>query len=125
MEHESKDYCKPKKFQRKNAQAHIMTEVDEVSRGIVVINLCIVILECNMVENFEEWWVHTGGTRYICANKNMFMSYVSISSGEQLFMGNSSTSKVEKQGKVILKMTSRRNSLSTICFMFLIAFTII
>ena len=35
----------------------------------------------------------------------MFTLYVSVSSGEQLFMCNSSTSKVERRGKVILKMT--------------------
>ena len=56
--------------------------------------------------NSKEWWVDTGATRHICANKDMFTSYVPVSSGEQLFMGNSSTSKVEGQGKVILKMTS-------------------
>ena len=36
----------------------------------------------------------------------MFSSYEAINDGEQLFMGNSSTSKVEGKGKVILKMTS-------------------
>ena len=45
-------------------------------------------------------------THHICANKNMFTSYVPVSSGEKLFMGNSSTLKVEGRGKVILKMTS-------------------
>ena len=36
----------------------------------------------------------------------MFSSYHSIDNGEQLSMGNSSSSKVEGQGKVVLKMTS-------------------
>ena len=36
----------------------------------------------------------------------MFSSYQTIDNGEQLFMGNSSSSKVEGQGKVVLKMTS-------------------
>ena len=36
----------------------------------------------------------------------MFSSYQTIDKGEQLFMGNSSSSKVEGQGKVVLKMTS-------------------
>ncbi|KAL0550096.1 hypothetical protein IC582_014594 [Cucumis melo] len=105
MEHESKDCRKPKNFQKKHAQAHI-TEVDEVSDDVVDIDLCAVISECNMVGNSKEWWVDTDATRHICTNKNMFTSYVSVSNGEQLFMGNSSTSKVEGQGKVILKMTS-------------------
>ena len=48
----------------------------------------------------------TGATRHVCSNKKMFSSYQSIDNGEQLFMGNSSSSKVEGQGKVVLKMTS-------------------
>ena len=50
----------------------------------------------------------TGATRHICSDKKMFSSYEAINDGEQLFMGNSSTSKVEGKGKVILKMTSRK-----------------
>ena len=50
----------------------------------------------------------TGATRHICSNKKMFSSYEAINDGEQLFMGNSSTSKVEGKGKVILKMTSEK-----------------
>ena len=55
--------------------------------------------------NTKEWWVDTGATRHICSDKKMFSSYEEINDGEQLFMGNSSTSKVEGKGKVILKMT--------------------
>uniref|UniRef100_A0A2N9F5X3 Integrase catalytic domain-containing protein n=1 Tax=Fagus sylvatica TaxID=28930 RepID=A0A2N9F5X3_FAGSY len=36
----------------------------------------------------------------------MFSTYQSVGYGEQLFMGNSSTSKVEGKGKVVLKMSS-------------------
>ena len=36
----------------------------------------------------------------------MFSSYQTIDNGEQLFMSNSSSSKVEGQGKVVLKITS-------------------
>ena len=61
-----------------------------------------------MVGNSKEWWVNTGATRHICANKNMFTSYVLVSSGEQIFMGNCSTSKVEGQCKVILKIASSK-----------------
>ena len=59
-----------------------------------------------MVGNTKEWWVDTRATRHICSNKKMFSSYEAINDGEQLFMGNSSTSKIEGKGKVILKMTS-------------------
>ena len=50
----------------------------------------------------------TGATRHLCSDKKMFSSYEVINDGEQLFMANSSTSKVEGKGKVILKMTSRK-----------------
>ena len=58
-----------------------------------------------MVGNTKEWWVDTGATRHICSDKKLFSSYETINDGEQLFMGNSSTSKIEGKGKVILKMT--------------------
>ena len=48
----------------------------------------------------------TGATRHVCSDKKMFSSYQTIDNGEQLFIGNSSSSKVEGQGKVVLKMTS-------------------
>ncbi|KAE8653238.1 hypothetical protein Csa_019792, partial [Cucumis sativus] len=92
MGHQSKDCRKPKNLKKKHAQAHI-TEVDEVSNGVADIDLCVVILECNKVDNSKEWWVDTGATRHICANKYMLTSYVPVSGGEQLFMGNAYTSK--------------------------------
>ncbi|KAF5931719.1 hypothetical protein HYC85_027890 [Camellia sinensis] len=65
-----------------------------------------VVFEANLVGNPKEWWVDTGATRHICADKKMFTSYSIVDNGEQLFMGNSSTSKVEGQGKIVLNMTS-------------------
>ena len=56
-----------------------------------------------------EWWVATRATRHICAKKNMFTSYVPLTNGEQLFIDNCSTSKVEGQDKVILRMTSSKD----------------
>ena len=46
----------------------------------------------------------TGATRHICADKKMFTTYKVMESGEQLFMGNSSTSTIEGQEKIVLKM---------------------
>ena len=81
-----------------------MTEVDDVSN----MNLSAVISKVmNFIgSNTKEWWVDTGATRHVCSYKKIFSSYHSIDNGEQLFMGNSSSSKVEGQGKVVLKMTS-------------------
>ena len=79
-----------------------MTEVDNVSD----MNLSAVVSEVNFISsNTKEWWVDTRATRHVCSNKKMFSSYQTIDNGEQLFMGNSSSSKVEGQGKVVLKMT--------------------
>ena len=80
-----------------------MTEVDDVSN----MNLSSVVSEVNFIgSNTKEWWVDIGATHHVCSDKKMFSSYQPIDNGEQLFMGNSSSSKVEGQGKVVLKMTS-------------------
>ena len=103
--HHAKD-CRSHKEQgnpkKKRPQANV-TEVDDVSD----MNLSVVVSEVNFIgSNTKEWWVDTGATRHVCSDKKMFSSYQTIDNGEQLFMGNSSSSKVEGQGKVVLKMTS-------------------
>ena len=97
--HSRKEQGNPKK---KRPQANV-TEVDDVSD----MNLSTVVSEVNFIgSNTKEWWVDTRATRHVCSDKKMFSSYQNIDNGEQLFMGNSSSSKVEGQGKVVLKMTS-------------------
>ena len=94
--HRAKD-CRSQKEQgnpkKKCPQANV-TEVDDVSD----MNLSAVVSDVNFIG------INT--TRHVCSDKKMFSSYQTIDSGEQLFMGNSSSSKVEGQGKVVLKMTS-------------------
>ena len=93
-----KDQGNPKK---KCPQANVI-EVDDVSD----MNLSAVVSEVNFISsNTKEWWVDTRATRHVCSDKKMLSSYHSIDNGEQLFMGNSYSSKVEIQGKVVLKMT--------------------
>ncbi|KAH9736282.1 hypothetical protein KPL71_018042 [Citrus sinensis] len=66
-----------------------------------------VVSEVNLVgSNPREWWIDTGATRHVCSNKGLFTSFEAVSNREKLFMGNSATSEIEGQGKVILKMTS-------------------
>ena len=103
--HHAKD-CRSHKEQgnpkKKCPQANVI-EVDDVSD----MNLSAVVSEVNFIgSNTKEWWVDTGATRHVCSDKKMFSSYQTLDNGEQLFMGNSSSSKVESQGKVVLKMTS-------------------
>ena len=99
--HRAKD-CRYHKAQvnhkRKAAQANI-AEVEKLYENASSISFSTVVSEVNLV---------TGATRHICSDKKMFSSYEAINDGEQLFMRNSSTSKVEGKGKVILKMTSRK-----------------
>ena len=103
--HRAKDFCSHKEQgnpKKKRPQANV-TKVDDVSD----MNLSAVVSEVNFIgSNTKEWWVDTGATRHVCSDKKMFSSYQTIDNGEQLFMGNSSSSKVEGQGKVVLKMTS-------------------
>ncbi|XXG85520.1 hypothetical protein AAC387_Pa11g0582 [Persea americana] len=82
-----------------------MTELDNLSIDVSDINLSAVVSEVNLVGNTREWWVDTWATQHVCSNKEMFSTY-QASNGEQLFMGNSATSKVEGQGQMVLKMTS-------------------
>ena len=85
-----------------------MTELNRISNGVEDINLSAVVSKENLVGNPKEQWVDTSATRLIYVDKKMFTSYSVVDNGEQLFMGNSSTSKVEGQGKIILKMPSRK-----------------
>ena len=80
-----------------------MTE--DLCTNVKDMTLSAVVAEVNLVGNTKEWWVDTGVTRHISANKWMFKSYQPVV-GKQLYMGNSATSKVEGQGKIVLKMTS-------------------
>ena len=106
--HRAKD-CRNRKNQenkkRKTAFANV-TEVANLSNGVNEMDLCAVISEVNLVGNPRSWWLDTGATSHTCSDKNMFTTYQLPDNEEQLFMGNSSTSKVEGKGKIILKMTS-------------------
>ena len=103
--HSQKDQGNPKK---KRPQANV-TKVDGLLGDVSNMNLSVVVSGVNFIGiNTKEWWVDTGATRHVCLDKKMFSSYHSIDNAEQLFMGNSSSSKVEGQGKVVLKMTSSK-----------------
>ena len=75
--------------------------VEKISNGVNDINLTAMISECNMVGNPKEWWIDTGATHHICANRSMFSFYTTVGGDEKLYMGNSSTSKVEGVGRLL------------------------
>ena len=79
---------------------NLFKDVDDIA-------LSAVISEVNLVGgDTKEWWMDTGSTHHVCIDHNLFSSYHPVDNGEEIFIGNSSTSKVVGKGKVILKMTS-------------------
>ena len=104
--HKSNECRKPKKLKKDQKPQANVTELEKLSEDVSDMNLCAVISECNLVGNPKEWYVDTGATRHICSNKWMFSTYKPVENDDQLFMGNSSSSKVEGRGKIVLKMTS-------------------
>ncbi|KAL5570958.1 hypothetical protein UlMin_020555 [Ulmus minor] len=83
------------RFPKKNKN-HEANVVNDITQNVADIDLCAVISEVNLVgSNPREWWIDTG----------LFTSFESMN-GEKLFMGNSATSEIEGQSKVVLKMTS-------------------
>lgn len=103
--HKAVDCRKPKGFKKKKAQANV-AEVEHLSETVSELDLCAVVTECNLISNSNEWFIDTGANRHICANKWMFSTFKATTDEEKIYMGNSSTSKVEGIGKIVLKMTS-------------------
>ena len=100
--HRSSDCRLPKRNKLKEANV-----VDDISKDVSEIDLTAVISEVNLVgSNPKEWWIDTGATRHVCSDKMMFSTFEPIETGEKVFMGNSVTSDIKGQGKVVLKMTS-------------------
>ena len=83
-----------------------MIEEDNISSEFFDLMLSAVVFEANLVDNPKEWYIDTGATLYICSKRNIFSTYVEVNGGRELYMGNSSKSKVVGLGKVCLKMTS-------------------
>ncbi|GKD42037.1 retrovirus-related pol polyprotein from transposon TNT 1-94 [Tanacetum coccineum] len=73
------------------------------------VDMIAMISEVNLVgSNNSGWWVDTGVTRHVCADKSMFHSFRAVDNGEKLYMGNSTTADIKGEGDVILKMTSEK-----------------
>ncbi|GJT45275.1 retrovirus-related pol polyprotein from transposon TNT 1-94 [Tanacetum coccineum] len=82
---------------------------DNVDMIAMVSDVISMISEVNLVgSNNSGWWVDTGATRHVCADKSMFHSFRAVDNGEKLYMGNSATADIKGEGDVILKMTSEK-----------------
>ncbi|KAK9052408.1 hypothetical protein SSX86_029037 [Deinandra increscens subsp. villosa] len=101
--HRANECRQPKKDVSRQANM-----VDDYENLVAMISdLTMMISEVNLVgSNTKEWWVDTGATRHVCADKNLFNTFKEVTNGEKLFMGNSATAEVKGEGNVILKMTS-------------------
>lgn len=75
--------------------------MDGLLEDVYEMNLSTVVFEVNLVGNPKEWWVDIGATRHVRFDRKMFSTYQEIENEEQLYMGNSSTSKVAGQGIVV------------------------
>ncbi|RVX01373.1 Retrovirus-related Pol polyprotein from transposon TNT 1-94 [Vitis vinifera] len=98
--HRAKD-CRLKGQSNENKTQ--VTEEEELANMLSA----LVLFEANMVDNPNEWWVDTSATRHVCGERNMFSTYVPVN-GRNLIMGNFATSRVVGIGKVVLKITSRK-----------------
>ncbi|GJS07095.1 pol polyprotein [Tanacetum coccineum] len=88
-------------------QANIVDEnVDMIA---MVSDVCAIISEVNLVgTNNSGWWINTGATHHVCADKSMFHSFRAVDNGQKLYMGNSVTADIKGEGDVILKMISKK-----------------
>uniref|UniRef100_A0A1S4DRH9 Retrovirus-related Pol polyprotein from transposon TNT 1-94-like beta-barrel domain-containing protein n=1 Tax=Nicotiana tabacum TaxID=4097 RepID=A0A1S4DRH9_TOBAC len=92
--------CRAPKKDKKKSQVNMIEKNDEID------DLCAMLSECNLVGNPREWWIDSGATRHVCANKELFTSYAPAGPNETVFMANSATANTEGTCKITLKMTS-------------------
>jgi hypothetical protein len=58
-----------------------------------------------MADSSSEWWIDTGTTRHICADRSCFFS-LQTAAGGSVLMGNGAATTVRGVGQVSLKLTS-------------------
>ncbi|XP_023740822.1 uncharacterized protein LOC111888918 [Lactuca sativa] len=96
--------CKPPK------KANEANVVEKITNDVSVIDLVPVISEVNLVEsNPRERWIDMGATLHVCLNREWFRSFMVVENCDKLFIGNSATSYIQGVGKIVSKMTSRRD----------------
>lgn len=66
--------------------------------------LSVAIFEANLIGNSKELYIDTKAPLHICFDKKTFSSYA-IANERQLYTGNSTTSTVVSNEKVVVKMT--------------------
>ncbi|GKG02294.1 retrotransposon protein, putative, ty1-copia subclass, partial [Tanacetum coccineum] len=78
--------CKMPKRANPRQENMVNADVDMI---VMVSDVIAMISEVNLVgSNNNGWWVDTGATRHVCADKSMFHSFRAVD-GHKLYMGNS------------------------------------
>lgn len=60
-------------------------------------NLCVMLLECNLIGNTIKLSMNFGASHHICANEELFLVDALIQADEKIFMVNSAMIKVERK----------------------------
>ncbi|KAJ0031111.1 hypothetical protein Pint_13788 [Pistacia integerrima] len=101
MGHKASDCRLPRRNRIKEANV-----MENITQDVSDISLFAVVSKVNLVgSNPREWWLDTGATWHVCSDKGLFNSFEPNDNGEKLHMGNSATSEIEGQGRMVLKMT--------------------
>nr|XP_009784424.1 PREDICTED: uncharacterized protein LOC104232844 [Nicotiana sylvestris] len=95
------------KYRARNDKEKTNTPKANLAEGSDII--AVVISQVNIVIHAKEWVIDSGATRHICANREAFSSYTHVEDDrEEVYLGDSSTTKVLGKGNVLLKLTSRK-----------------
>nr|GEW37465.1 hypothetical protein [Tanacetum cinerariifolium] len=82
---------------------------DNMDMIAMVSDVIAMISKVNLVcSNNNGWWVDTGATRHVCADKSMFHSFRAFDDRDKLYIGNSATPDIKGEGDVILKRTPEK-----------------
>ncbi|XP_072982354.1 uncharacterized protein [Typha latifolia] len=104
-----KENSKKENSEKKKPQAN---EIEHLRSDVDDMHLSAVVSEVNLIGgNPKEWWVDTGATRHICANRWMFSSY-QTATDEKLYMGNSKNFQGGRNRKGCVKIDFRKRTYS-------------
>ncbi|XP_069144391.1 uncharacterized protein [Solanum lycopersicum] len=92
---------------KEKSQANTVEQIEDED------DLYVMVLDCNLVGNPKEWFLNSGVTRHICFAKEVFLRYTHVEFDEDLFLRNTTTTRIVGTRKVMLKMTSDKLSFHT------------
>ncbi|XP_075075906.1 uncharacterized protein LOC142162833 [Nicotiana tabacum] len=84
-------------------EGKVLVQANLTEGGDVIV---AVVVEANMVANKTDWILDTGALRHLCANKELFHNFEESADGKCVYIGNSTTTGVMGEGKILLKLTS-------------------